>query len=213
MNIVILYDQTSLPNCSVWQFGPVNIATSYSISVALNALLTLMIVTRLFLLRKNLQVAMRAPVRVNGLYKVIVTLLIESCALYAVAFLLYIGTWAANSPLKYLFFPILCQTQVRVIPYSLSHVSIRMFLSNHDGEQVIAPFLIISRISDKTAKTNSVIISGTVGSRFSSPGNSTGGSGTLPGGYPRGSVDTSGKNDRELGVMVETTVNLHRDES
>ena len=71
----------------------------YSISFTLNVLLTLMIVTRLFLLHRNIRNAMNAPVRVNGLYRVIVTSLIESCAIYTATLVLFIGSWAARSPI------------------------------------------------------------------------------------------------------------------
>ena len=71
----------------------------FSISFALNILLTLMIVVRLFLLHRRIRNAINAPVRVHGLYRVIVTSLIESCALYSVTLLLFIGLWAARSPI------------------------------------------------------------------------------------------------------------------
>ena len=55
-------------------------------------------------------------VRPDRLYKAIVTVLVESCSLYAVTFVLFIGTWATTSPLQFVFFPILAQTQVRAVP-------------------------------------------------------------------------------------------------
>ena len=84
----------------------------YLISSALNVLLTLMITMRLFLLHRRIRKAMNAPVRVNGLYRTIVTSLIESCALHSVTFVLYIGLFAAGSSIFGVFVPILFDIQV-----------------------------------------------------------------------------------------------------
>ena len=74
-----------------------------------------MIVVSLFLYRRNIKNAMNAPVKVGGLYKAIATSLTESCALYSVTFLLFIGPWAANSPIAGIFNPMLAGIQVRAI--------------------------------------------------------------------------------------------------
>lgn len=75
-----------------------------------------MIIARLVLLSRELQKAMNAPFRLSGLYKAVITVVSESSALYAVSFLLFIGTWAAEDPAEYFFFPVLSQTQVRTVP-------------------------------------------------------------------------------------------------
>lgn len=94
----------------------INLGLSFfSISVALNVILTLMIIVRLILHSRNVRDAMGAPAGAGGLYTAIVTVLIESCALYAVSFLLFIGPWGADSGVEYVFFPILIETQVRVV--------------------------------------------------------------------------------------------------
>ena len=84
----------------------------FSISFALNILLTLMIVIRLFLLHRRIRNAINAPVRVHGLYRVIVTSLIESCALYSVTLVLTIGLWAARSPIWAVFSSVIPLIQV-----------------------------------------------------------------------------------------------------
>lgn len=56
---------------------------------------------------------MNAPFRIGGLYTAVITVVSESSALYATNFLLFIGTWAANHPSQFFFFPILAETQVR----------------------------------------------------------------------------------------------------
>jgi hypothetical protein len=55
---------------------------------------------------------MNAPFRISKLYKAIITIVSESSAIYAVTFLLWIGTWATNNPAEYFFFPLLAQAQV-----------------------------------------------------------------------------------------------------
>jgi hypothetical protein len=90
----------------------------HSISVSLNVLLTLMIVGRLMLHSKGIRKAMGTSATAGRLYNAIVTMLVESCALYAVTFVLFVGPWAAHSPIAKTFFPILIQTQVRAVPPS-----------------------------------------------------------------------------------------------
>ena len=90
---------------------------SYDIvCVSLNVLLTLMIVVRLVLHRRNIQNAMGASFDTSGLYKSIISMLIASCALYAGSFLAYVVTWPLTSlcgNLVFTFQPILGQTEVR----------------------------------------------------------------------------------------------------
>jgi hypothetical protein len=88
-----------------------------SISVSLNVLLTLMIVIRLVLHSRNIHAAMGAPSGIGGLRKSIVTMLIESCALYAEISLLVVGPLGAGSYTEHLFLPTLAETQVRAFPW------------------------------------------------------------------------------------------------
>ena len=74
-----------------------------------------MIVARLVLVSRSIRSGMNASVEVGGLYRAVVSSLIESCALYSVAFLLFIGSWAAESTIAAVFFPILVQVQVRSV--------------------------------------------------------------------------------------------------
>ena len=120
MGIVFIY-QTSQPNSSIWNSVAINFGLPYfSISVALNILLTLMIVTRLVLHSRNVRSAVGASPGVSGLYKAVVTMLIESSALYAVNSLLFIGPWGAKSQAADIFLPILAETQVCVFTQPLS---------------------------------------------------------------------------------------------
>lgn len=112
MDIALTYE-ISQPN-GTWGSVDINLGLSYfSISVSLNVILTLMIVTRLILHSRNIRNAMGTAARATRLYKTVVTMLIESSAIYAASFLLYIGPWGANSSVSDIFFPLLAETQVR----------------------------------------------------------------------------------------------------
>lgn len=113
MGIMLIY-QTSQPNSSIWNSIAINFGLPYfSISLSLNILLTLMIVIRLVLHSRNIRTAMEAPSGATGLYKAIVTMLIESSAIYAANSLLFVGPWGAGSHVADIFLPILAETQVR----------------------------------------------------------------------------------------------------
>jgi hypothetical protein len=79
------------------------LALDYSISLSLNVILTLMITARLILHHRNLRNAIGASSGVSGLYTTIVTILVESCALYAITFLPFIVSDAVGSYTLYLF--------------------------------------------------------------------------------------------------------------
>ena len=173
----------------------------WSISLSLNLLLMLMIVIRLGIHQRNIRKAMGGSAGAGGMYKAVIAMLIESFSLYAINFLLYTGPWIVNNFAQYIFLPILSQTQVRV----LHLVVVVVVLSNRSDEQVIAPFLIVLRVANRTAITSKAIVSGNIGSmRFESQGNeSTDGGVTVPDGDPVGSVKADGENTGELGVVIE----------
>ena len=71
-----------------------------------------MIVIRVVLYMRFIRTA-KGSAGLDGLYKGIVTVLIESSALYAVNSLLFVGPWGAGNHASDIFLPILAQTQVR----------------------------------------------------------------------------------------------------
>ena len=116
MGITFIY-QTSQPNSSIWNTVAINFGLPYfSISISLNILLTLMIVVRLVIHNRDIRSALGTPTGISDLYKAIITMLIESSALYAVNSLLFIGPWGAGSHVADIFLPILAETQVRDLP-------------------------------------------------------------------------------------------------
>ena len=92
MGIVFIYQQ-STTGIIVANFS----GSYFSISLSLNVLLTLMIVARLILHRRNFRKALGTSDGSSGLYTAIIVMLVESYALYAVAYLLYIVFWAIGS--------------------------------------------------------------------------------------------------------------------
>lgn len=113
MGIMLLY-QTSQPNSSIWNNVAIDFGVPYfSISLSLNILLTLLIVGRLALHRRNVRSAMGA--RASGLYETIITMLVESCALYAVTSLLFVVPWSVKSHVADIFLPILAEIQVSAV--------------------------------------------------------------------------------------------------
>ena len=106
MGIMLVYQTAELTG-GVW-FG----LPYFSISLSLNVLLTLMIVVRLILHTRSIRTS-TGKGGINGLYMVIVTMLIESSALYAVSSLLVLGPSSAGNSAANIFIPILAETQVR----------------------------------------------------------------------------------------------------
>ena len=84
----------------------------FPLSLALNIILTFMIVIRLVLHVRNSRNALGVS-GIGGLCNPVVIMLVESCAIYSVSLALYIGTWAAGNPISGFFTFILPQTQVR----------------------------------------------------------------------------------------------------
>ena len=182
-----------------------------SISFSLNVLLTLMIIIRIILHVRNTRAAVGIS-GIGGLSKAIVTMLVESCALYAVSTLLVLGSLGADnggSPITNFFLPILTQTQVRV--------SLRPLYLKKGGlmrrwiVQVIAPLLIIQRVANKSALTGNTIASRHLSSfKARSRGMSTGGNVTLPDGGPINSVDSLGVGSGDLGDETTTDFPLDK---
>lgn len=111
MGILLIYYQASQPDTSTWSSVALNFNYPFfTISLSLNLLLTLMIVTRLVLYIKDIRNDTGA---MTGAVRWCITVLIESSALYAVTFILFIGPWSVKSRVADIFFPVLAETQVR----------------------------------------------------------------------------------------------------
>ena len=102
-----------------------------SLSLALNVLLTSMIVVRLILYSRNVRAAMGSSSGISGLYTSIATMLVESSALFTVSSVLVIGPWAATNAIANVFVRVLAETQVRAFTQlrllgGLSYVTVEL---------------------------------------------------------------------------------------
>ena len=88
----------------------------FSIALSLNVVLTLTIVIRLIVHTRNTRTALGLT-GIGGMCKVIVTMLIESCLLYAVNSLLILGL--IGTGIDNTFLPVLSETQVRPFPHPI----------------------------------------------------------------------------------------------
>ena len=103
---------------SSWKSAIVPSISFFSISVSLNVTLTLMIVLRIVLHGRSVRTATGSRAGISGLYKTIATMLIESCALFAVSSLFVIGTMATKDvKVGNLVLPVLTEIQVRAFPH------------------------------------------------------------------------------------------------
>jgi hypothetical protein len=174
----------------------------FSISVSLNVLLTLMIVIRLSLHNRNIRICIGTTRRANRLYTGVVTMLTESCALYAVSSVLYVGPWSVRNYVSNIFFPVLVAAQVRTTFPGCGGI-----VFNPDADQVIAPFLVILRVANQRALTNGVTAPVDADSiRFRSREKSTGGTETIPDGHPMNSMGTNGETPSGHVSGTETTI-------
>ena len=124
MGIVLVYQSISQPSVPIWRTSVINIGVTYSVSVSLDVLLTIMIIARLLLLNKEIRKAMNAPLKSSGMYRAVIMVIGKSSALYVVTFLLFIGMWAVDNPSEYFFFPVLAQAQVRTVSTFSNYIAI-----------------------------------------------------------------------------------------
>ena len=112
MGIAYIYWGLGMRSCTD---TATNTTTSYySICLSLNILLTLMIAVRLLVHTRNLRKATGVLSGSSGLHTV-VTMIVESYALYAAALIGYIVPWAVNSSVVLFLSQVLGAIQVRPV--------------------------------------------------------------------------------------------------
>ncbi|KAK7058767.1 hypothetical protein VNI00_001391, partial [Paramarasmius palmivorus] len=125
--IIYLY-QVSQPNATLFTKSAVDFGLPYfSLTTTLNILLTLLISIRLLVHHRRMVRAQTNQSWKGLSYIPIISMLVESSAIYAIFSILFIGLYAAGSSAAYIFLPVLSQTQI------------------------IAPLLIISRVATRKA--------------------------------------------------------------
>lgn len=109
MGVILLFQLTQ-PNANLWSTTTVNFGLPYwSISTGLNVLVTILIVGRLFVIRRRTRAALSNSH--SRTYTSIAAMLIESAALYTSVALIFIVTYARNSDIQNLVLPVLGQVQ------------------------------------------------------------------------------------------------------
>ena len=181
MGATFIYQTAKLLQGIEWAIIPY-----FSISLSLNVLLTLMIIIRLILHARSTRTALGIA-GIGGLCKAVITMLVESCAIFTVNSLLVVGPLGASNVVSNLFTVILGQTQVSA---SRNCTLQKGYLMRRRIGQIIAPLLIIRRIADKSALTRNTVVSGRISEfKATTSGEFTGGSGAPPAGDSTSSVD------------------------
>ncbi|TFY73332.1 hypothetical protein EWM64_g10681 [Hericium alpestre] len=105
--------QSSQPGLSLYSRLPRAFGTSYyAISLGVNIILTLLIMFRLFLYRRNLLKVMSGDHAQH--YVSLATIIVESAALYSLFAILFLITYAVNHPTNQIFLGIATSAQVRI---------------------------------------------------------------------------------------------------
>lgn len=149
MAILFLY-QVSFPEVSIFAPSAANFGLAYfSLATTLNTLLTMLICGKLLLEQRRLKrtQGIHPNASSNIPYKSIISIFVESSALYSVTSLIFIGTYAANNVVSGIFLTILSQIQVCL-------TLLRLGLTETLDQQIIAPLLIIYRVAKRKAWTS-----------------------------------------------------------
>ncbi|KAF5331194.1 hypothetical protein D9611_013153 [Ephemerocybe angulata] len=108
---ILLLVQSAIPQSSL--FSQVNIGLAYfTIAAALNVVITGLISTKLITHRIRMQKILGGEPNAFGVYTSLTTILVESSALYAGFFLMFVIPFAVDHPAAKLFLPMLAQVQV-----------------------------------------------------------------------------------------------------
>lgn len=154
MSIMVIF-QSSRPNASLWTSTTVQFSLPYfAISIALNVMLTLLLVSRL--LYMSHQAKKTIGMEHGDAYISVASMLIQSATQYAITGLVFIITYARSSNVQNLILPVLSQIMVR--SGSRSHTShppaLRLKCRDSQGWklilqplQCISPEVIILRVA------------------------------------------------------------------
>jgi len=105
LSIVMVY-QTARPGANFWSTLTINYAVPYwSLTISLNIVVTLLISGRLFMLRKRMRDALGPQYAKK--YTSAIAMLVESAAIYTGTGLLFLISYARNSYIQNLIWPIL----------------------------------------------------------------------------------------------------------
>ncbi|KAJ7708216.1 hypothetical protein B0H17DRAFT_1273970 [Mycena rosella] len=112
VSFILLIISSTKPDDPFWSADSVQFGTAYwSLSIALNILLTISIVIRIWFVRRQIRTLLGT--QHSGQYISIAAMLIESAALYAVWSTVFLVSYARQSPLENILLP--AQGQIQVI--------------------------------------------------------------------------------------------------
>lgn len=113
MSIVEL-DAITRPQSSIFLHANVNLGLIYwSLSIAVNVLVTILIVTRIFFMQRAIAQALGVSSRQSDkAYADISTMLVESAALYTIPGIIFLAGYSLQIPLQFAVEPLEC-IQVR----------------------------------------------------------------------------------------------------
>ena len=114
---IIILVQTIHPSDSILKSVIPFDYVCYPISLSLTLLLTIMIIVRLARHGRKMRNAVGSGTNGSGLYDTIVATLVESYALYALSFLVYIPLLDTGNPVQLVLSPIFVEAQVRAISH------------------------------------------------------------------------------------------------
>lgn len=107
---LILIVMLCVPGITLWSTISINLAIPYwAISIALNVIITACIAARLLYMRYQMR---RALIDSGSEYISITSMMVESAAIYTANGLIFLVSYAVNSPIQNLALPVLGQTQV-----------------------------------------------------------------------------------------------------
>ncbi|KAL5526074.1 hypothetical protein ACEPAG_7412 [Sanghuangporus baumii] len=109
MGVILLFQLTQ-PNANLWTKTTLNFGIPYwSISISLNILVTLLIVGKLYFIRRRTRAVLST--HHSRTYTSIAAMLVESAALYSGTALIFLISYARNSMVQNLVLPVLGQVQ------------------------------------------------------------------------------------------------------
>jgi hypothetical protein len=163
--------QFGAPSSSPWDTAGINFTTPYfAMSLALNILVTILIVVRLMLYRRRINQALPSNTNHGAQYVSLAAMVYESAAIYSVFSLLFLVPFTIGHPLSQLFIQALSPVQVRTIHASLDQFSSLL------SAQIMSSLLIIFRIAQGKAWSNKTDMVMTVSEAFPESVQTIGGS-------------------------------------
>lgn len=169
--------------------------TYYAISLSTNVILTLLIIGRLLYYRHSLLENFAAALGTH--YISLITVVVESAAVYSFFAVLFLVTYALNDPTNQIWLAVASASQVRRFPSDLYGYLSKIKLTK--SLQQIANLLIIYRLADGSAWKIDTLVA-TAALRFQSGTNDAGHVASFHRTVPPAALD--GSSDPELKEVV-----------